>query len=406
MHGRLGSSPRASCASLHDHSLGARTTKEVQVRIASVESFLLGDMHLVRIREENGLAGLGQSACWAYPEAVDAVVHAFRPHLQGADPFRVEHHWQYLYRMGPFRGSILGGAISAVDLALWDLKGKALGVPVWELLGGRYRDRIRLHRIIGGAGTEELVANARSAVADGFTALKFMPLPPDYADRALPGMIEAMEERVEAVRSTAGLEVDLILELHRSLTPLQALSVVDALRPFRPLFVEDAIQIDSIQSQGELARRFTVPFGNGERMHTIWEFRELLERGGPQYVRADPGLAGGLTHCKKIAAIAEAHGAAVVTHNWIGPVLTAACVQLDTCIPNFVVQEYVPEVDEGPVGAPFRSTLIRDGGYLEVPDAPGLGVELDEAWEGGIRILSRALTDIPLRLDGSVAFAV
>src|SRR5439155_25851 len=139
--------------------------------------------------------------------------------------------------------------------------------------------------------------------------------------------------------------VDVIIEMHRKLTPLQALPVSEACGQFRPLFVEDPIQIDSIQSQAEIARRLTVPFANGERLHTIWEFRELLVAGGSQYLRPDVGLAGGLTHVKKIAALAESFHAAVVTHNFLGPVLTAASVHLDVSIPKFVVQEY-SKVDE------------------------------------------------------------
>src|SRR5207253_8935574 len=135
-------------------------------------------------------------------------------------------------------------------------------------------------------------------------------------------------------------DVDIIIELHRKLTPLQALPVIEAIAQFNPLFVEDAIQIDSIVSQAEVARRVSTPMANGELLHTIWEFRELLVHGGSQYVRPDVGLAGGLTHCKKIAALAEAFHAAVVTHNFLGPVLTAASVHLDISIPNFIVQEY------------------------------------------------------------------
>ena len=172
-----------------------------------------------------------------------------------------------------------------------------------------------------------------------------------------------------------------------------------------PLFVEDPIQIDSIISQGEIARRVTVPIANGERMHSIWEFRELLSHGGPQYVRPDVGLAGGLSHCKKIAAVAESYHCAVVTHNFLGPVLTAASVHLDTCIPNFVTQEYSKN-DEAPENRVFKTVLNREGGYLPIPEAPGLGVELDETLLKTATHESRDLTQVPsIRADGSIAEA-
>lgn len=376
------------------------------MEIARVESILLGDTHFVRITTDDGLVGLGQSGCWGYPAAVHAVMDTFRWYLVGQDPRRIEHHWQYLYRMGPFRGSVLSAAVAAVDIALWDLKARGLGVPIWELLGGRCRDRIRLHLLLGGAGVDELVAEAGTAVAQGFTAVKFDPFESGYQDMAQDRLIRSAVRTVGAVREAVGPDVDLLLELHRKLTPLQALPLVEALGVFHPLLVEDAIQIDSVSSQADLSRRTTTPVAWGERLHTIWEFRELLAQGGSQYVRPDVGLAGGLTHCRKIAAIAESYHAAVVTHNCLGPVLTAASVHLDASIPNFVVQEYSVAVDEGPESAAFTTAIRRDGGYLMIPDAPGLGVTLDEAVVDAISVVGRAVTSIPLRADGSVAYSV
>src|SRR6202011_528549 len=139
------------------------------MKIAEVESLLLGGAHFVRITTDHGLVGLGQSACWAYPEAVDAVIPTFAAYLMGQDPRQIERHWQHLYRMGPFRGSVLSGAISAVDIALWDIKGQIYQAPIWALLGGKSRARVRLHLLMGGRTPEELAANARSAAEEGFT---------------------------------------------------------------------------------------------------------------------------------------------------------------------------------------------------------------------------------------------
>lgn len=376
------------------------------MKIEAVESLALGGAHFVRIRTDTGLVGLGQSACWAYPQAAHAVVETFELYLVGQDPLRIEHHWQHLYRMGPFRGSVLSGALSAVDIALWDIKGQRFQAPIWELLGGRCRDKVRLHLLMGGNTPDEVTKRTRAAAAEGFTAIKFDPLPEGFQNLTLAGLITAVVDNVAAAREVVKNDVDIILELHRKLTPLQAIPLCEAVAPFHPLFIEDPIQIDSITSQAEIAGRIGSAIANGERLHTIWEFRELLAYGGSQYVRPDVGLAGGLTHCKKIAAIAESYHAAIVTHNFLGPVLTAASVHLDISVPNFLVQEY-SLIDESPKSACFTSALTRTGGYLTVPEQPGLGVSLDEAKAGPLLgPLSRQLHDIPMRNDGSVAYSV
>jgi galactonate dehydratase len=375
------------------------------MKIETVESLIAGGSQYVRITTDDGTTGIGQSGCWAYPEAVDGVLQHFGRYLIGQDPLRIEHHWSHLYRMGPFRGSVVGGAVSAVDIALWDIKGKRFGAPIWELLGGRCRDRVRIHLLLEAGGSADAIARASArAAAAGYTAVKFDPLPENCQDLSQARLIRETLEVVDAARGAIGDDVDIVLELHRKLTPLQALPLIAELAAFRPLFVEDPIQIDSIQSQAEIAARVSLPVANGERLNTIWEFRELLARGGTQYVRPDLGLAGGLTHGKKIAAIAESYHAAVVTHNFLGPVLTAASVHLDIAIPNVVTQEYV-EMDERHHPDAFRGRVVREGGYLLAPEAPGLGIELDETRLGdpfpGIDIQSMVR-----RLDGSIAAAV
>ncbi|RIK41552.1 MAG: galactokinase, partial [Chloroflexi bacterium] len=250
------------------------------MRIATVEGLLVGSpvegtSFLVRITTDSGLTGIGQSAAWGYPEACAAVVETFRRYLVGADPLRIEHHWQVLYRALPFRGSILSGALSAVDIALWDIKGKHFQTPIWELLGGRCRDRIRLCLLTGGADPDELGRNVRAAAQEGFTAVKFDPLLPGYQDMTLARLIAHAREMVAAAREAAGLDVDIVVELHRKLTPLTAIPLAEALREFSTLFYEDPIQIDSIQSQAQMGRRVNLPLAQGERLNTIWEFREL-----------------------------------------------------------------------------------------------------------------------------------
>lgn len=380
------------------------------MKIEKVEGLLIGSElvganYIVRITTDGGAVGIGQSGAWGFPDAAAKVVEQYAEYLVGQDPFRIEHIQQALYRLRPFRGNVVSGALSAIDVALWDLKGKHFEVPVWELLGGRVRDRVRLHLLIDGTTPDELAAAARSAADQGFTAVKFDPFAVGYQDHTLARVIEGARESAAAVRQAVGLDVDLIFELHRKLRTTDSVAVAEALAEFRPLFVEDPVQIDSIALQGELAGRYTYPLANGERLNTIWEFRDLLAAGGPQYVRPDLGQAGGISGCRKIAAIAEAHHAAIVTHNFLGPLLTAASIHLMVSIPNVLTQEYfLTDENDEPGHAGMVSSLVREGGYMLAPEAPGLGIELD------LDVLASSEPAWPpqpivLREDGSVAFA-
>jgi galactonate dehydratase len=384
------------------------------MKIERVESILAGKSQIVRVITDAGLIGVGQSACWGYLEATDAVVKKFADYLVGKDPLDIEHHWQYMYRMGPFRGSVVSGAVSAVDIALWDIKGKVMEAPVWQLLGGKVRDKIRLHLLMGGIrpgaadqGTtpEGLRLNSRDAAEEGYTAIKTDPLPDGFQSMTLPRLIHDTRENVAAMREGAGLDVDIILEMHRKLTPMNAIALAEQLIEFNPLFYEDPVQIDSIKSQGEIAQRTTLPVANGERMHSIWEFRELFEAGGSQYVRPDLGLGGGITSVKKIAAIAESYHSALVTHNFLGPVLTAAACNIDTSIPNFLTQEYSIE-DEQPFNAIFNSSWKRDGGFIPVPDTSGIGIDLEVELLKSQPYVPRDLQVVPMRTDGSVGYSI
>ena len=384
------------------------------MKIERVESILAGNSQIVRVITDNGLIGVGQSACWGYLEATAAVVKKFADYLVGKDPLDIEHHWQYMYRMGPFRGSVISGAVSAVDIALWDIKGKALEAPVWQLLGGKVRDKIRLHLLMGGIrpdaadqGTtpEGIRLNSRDAAEEGYTAIKIDPLPDGFQSMTLPRLIHDTRENVAAMREGAGLDVDIILEIHRKLTPMNAIALAEHLIEFSPLFYEDPIQIDSVKSQGEIAKLTKLPVANGERMHSIWEFRELFEAGGSQYVRPDLGLGGGVTGVKKIAGLAESYHSALVTHNFLGPVLTAAACNIDTSIPNFLTQEYSME-DEQPFNAIFNSSWKRDGGFISVPDTPGIGIDLEVESLKSQPYVPRDLQVIPMRTDGSVGYSV
>ena len=375
------------------------------MKIDKIESFFIRNGYVIRIHTDTGISGVGQTACWGYPEAVDSIINTFKKYLIGQNPLRIEHHWQYLYRMGPFRGTALSGAISAVDIALWDIKGKHFGVPIWELLGGNCRDKIRLHLLGGGSTPETMYDAAKAAVEEGFTALKFDPVVGGFQDMGVDRLVKTARDIVAAAREGGGPDLDLIVEVHRKLTPMNGILLESALAPFNLYFIEDPIQIDTITTQAELAKRMTTPLAIGERNVSIWEFRELLEAGGPQYVRPDLGLAGGITHCKKIAALAEAYHSAVVTHNFLGPLITAASLHLDASIPNFITQEYT-KGDESADSAVYKVAYQREGGYIPIPEAPGLGIELDDSLieKNPYQPMNTGTT--PLREDGSVAYAV
>jgi galactonate dehydratase len=381
--------------------------KIATAEVLGVGCELTGENTVLRLTTEDGTSGLGQSGGWGYPKGVAAVLTELTPLLIGADPFRIEHIWHLAYRARPFRSNLLSAAVSAIDLALWDIKGKAVGMPVWELLGGRTRDRVRLHALVGGATPDEVVSSVNWAVEEGFTAVKFDPIVPGYEDLSMAQLVSSACSMAAAAREAGGDEVDLIFELHRKLDPATAIVVCAALAQFHPLFIEDPIQIDSIETQAELAKRIASPIAMGERLSSIWEFSELLSRNVPIVVRPDVGLAGGLSGCRKIAAIAEAHHCGVSPHNFLGPGLTAPTLHLCATISNLVTMEYLP-LDEDPTSssAAFTTAVVRNGGFCEVPNAPGLGVTLVDDYERVAPVEERPFSgEGLLRSDGSVPAA-
>ena len=375
------------------------------MKIEEIDAFLAHTYLLVRVRTSSGITGWGQAAYFSYPEAAHGVVGRYRAYLLGKDPLQIERHWYSLFSSSPFRGADQMAALSALDIALWDIAGRVFEVPTYQLLGGRHRDRVRLHYLMAGSSTEPveaLVGHAKWALDQGFTALKLDPLPPNHQLLSQSQVIHETVQRLGAVRETVGWEMDIGLEIHRKLVPGDAIALARELEPFRPLFFEDPIQPLSIEAHAEVARQISLPLAVGERHHTIHEFRDLLERAALRYVRPDVGLAGGLTHCKKIATLAEAFHAGVVTHNFISPLLTAASIQLDVAIPNCTLQEYCLWDEEAPAKDLLLEPLTREGGYIVTPERPGLGVEVDEAF-----LTARPFTAAPARVlthaDGSVA---
>jgi galactonate dehydratase len=307
----------------------------------------------------------------------------FSRYLIGQNPLKIEHHWQYLYRWSAFRGAAIMGALSAIDIALWDIAGKHYGVPSNHLLGGPTRDKARVYYHVFGKSREELVQGVIDAKANGYTAVGHLT-PFTDAPRDEPFFethASKMENAIESVRQyreAVGNDVDLCIELHRRLTPAEAIVLAHGIEQYNPFFFEDPIPPDNFDAMAQVARQINIPIATGERIHTIFEFEMLLQRDAVQYVRPNLCMAGGLTGVKKIAALAEANYVRVVPHNPLGPVSTAACVQLAACIPNFGLQEYPIGEDVAPKREMVKTPLTRDGGYLLVPDAPGIGIELTD----------------------------
>jgi len=371
--------------------------------IAEVEALPAGSACYVRVTTESGLQGVGESTFFGWPTAVAEIVASFAPALAGKDALATEDTWLALHRALSMRGLAVTGAISAVDQALWDLKGKRFEVPVWELLGGRVRRAVRAMRVIAASSEEDLVRQASEAVAEGYGAIKVILFDHHHHQMRQARRIADLVARLRAVREAVGLDVDLGVELHRNMTAGDAILLCEEIRPLRPLFVEDPIPPDSVLAFGEVSAKTRVPMAAGERNATIWEFREYVERAGVQFIRPDVGVAGGITQVRKICALAEAHHQGILPHAVpSGPVAVAAHVQLGMCTPNWEAQEHVPQ--DGPAWTDLvdRVVEVRDG-YLLPPDAPGLGISLDD---DGLRRhppVSASLAGTPRREDGSIA---
>jgi galactonate dehydratase len=345
------------------------------VKIERVETLLAGNWLFFLVHTTTGLTGVGEAGLWSFPTAAMAVGDYLTRYLVGKDPLSIEHHWQYVYRAAHFRGAAIQGALAAVDIALWDIAGQHLGVPIYRLLGGPTRSRVRLYIHILGDTPDALADAAQKAVADGYTAVRFDPFRAPWPRLNLRGVLRSVCERLAAVRDVVGPDIDICVECHNKFSRAEAQEVARALEPYHIFFLEDPIPPESPALMADLARLLPVTVATGERLHTLEEFRDLLAAGFAGFIRPDICLTG-ITQGKKIAALAEAWRVDVIPHNWLSPVNTAANLQLDASIPNLALQEYTGE-DSPPKSRLLRRPLERDGGYLVVPDRPGLGIELD-----------------------------
>ncbi|GAA4979331.1 mandelate racemase/muconate lactonizing enzyme family protein [Actinopolymorpha pittospori] len=383
------------------------------MRIESVTPIFVDRYLFVEIRTDTGLVGLGESGAWGFQEGTAATVERFAEYLVGQDPLKIEHHWQYLYRWTHFRGSVVMGAVSAIDIALWDIAGKHFETPVHQLLGGKVRDRARVYYHVFGETTDELCEGIAAARGEGYTAVghltPFVDAPRDesYFETHVR-KIENAAASVARYREVAGTDVDLCIEIHRRLAPYEAVQLGLAIQEYTPLFLEDPVLPDNIDEMAYVASKINIPIATGERYTSHWEFQMLLARGGAQMVRPDVCLVGGITGARKIAAIAEASHVGVVPHNPLSPVSTAACLQIAATAPNFVLQEFPNETwgsagDMRPDPAKLvTGAALHDGeGFVHISDEPGIGVALQADAEQRYPYRKRQILT-RLHVDGSV----
>ena len=363
-----------------------------------------GNHVFVKVLSDEHIYGIGEAYRVGPDTATVAVIEDFKGWLIGQDPFRIEHLWRLMYNGSRFPGGSIGyAALSGIEIALWDLKGRALGRPVYELIGGRCRDRVRVYRGISGATPQALADEARRAVGEGFTAVKMAPQPPDSEKMAWGQVLRGIAERMEAVRRAVGESVDIGLDPHaRIFEPYKARELAEVVKPHRPMFVEEPLRPEDIAALAALRREVQVPIATGEMLYTKYAFRDILASGAADILQPDLLICGGLLEAKKIAAMAEAHYVNVAPHNPLGPVSTAVAVHFAASTPNFLILEYRPD-QAGPVRDLVRKPLVLEDGHIRIPDQPGLGVELNEAAFAG-KPLKPWHRPFVIEADGNVGY--
>jgi L-alanine-DL-glutamate epimerase-like enolase superfamily enzyme len=332
----------------------------------------------VQVETDEGITGVGEAGVTWRELAVAEVVNHLATLLIGEDPLRIEHLWQRMFRGGFFpAGRIACAAISAIDIALWDILGKALNVPVYQLLGGRVRDRVVCYPHTGGASPAELAARSRQLVEEGWKFIRF-GLPSEGEVLEPSRAVRAAIAQFAAVREAVGEEIEIILDVHTRLDPPDAVTLGRALEPYRPYFLEDPLRSENPASFHALRRHVAAPLAAGEQFATKWEFRELIEEELINYARVDVCIVGGLTEARKIAGWCETHYIQLAPHNPLGPVSAAACLHLDLAASNFGVQE-MPRRPSTSLTDVCSVQIDWADGYLLPPTRPGLGIEFDAA---------------------------
>jgi L-alanine-DL-glutamate epimerase-like enolase superfamily enzyme len=332
----------------------------------------------VVVDTDAGISGVGEAGITGRELAITGAIEHFKPLLIGQDASRIEYLWQLLFRGGFFPAErILSAAISAIDIALWDIKGKALGVPIYDLLGGRVRDKVVCYPHNAGHAVEvaPVVESCLKSKADGW---KFVRLGlPAEGDLMEPRrMVRTAIKQMEAVREAVGADIEIVFDVHTRLDLADALDLCKGAEPLNVFFIEDPLRSENPDSYKTLRPRTTVPLAVGEQFSSKWEFRQLIEEEWMDYARIDLCIVGGFTEAKKIAGWCETHYINLAVHNPLGPVSAAACLQLNLACPNFGVQEQ-PQKPGTLLPEVVTAQVEWEDGYLLPPTLPGLGIEFD-----------------------------
>ncbi|TIM17178.1 MAG: galactonate dehydratase [Mesorhizobium sp.] len=354
------------------------------MKIISLTTYIVPPRWLfLKIETDAGVTGWGEPVVEGRALTVEAAVKELGDYLIGKDPRLIEDHWTVMHRGGFYRGGpILMSAIAGIDQALWDIKGKALGVPVHELLGGKLRDTIKVYSWIGGDRPAEVAAGAREMVARGFLALKMNGTEElqivDSHDK-----IDAAVERVAMVREAVGPNIGIAVDFHGRVHRPMARALVKELEPYRLMFIEEPVLSENREALKEIAVLGSTPIALGERLYSRWDFKSVFEEGVVDIIQPDLSHAGGITECRKIAAMAEAYDVAVAPHCPLGPIALAACLQLDAVSYNCFIQEQSLGIHYNAANdlldyAANKDVFRYEDGYVAIPDGPGLGVEIDE----------------------------
>ncbi len=354
------------------------------MKIEKIETFRIRPRWLLlRMETDDGFVGWGEPVVEGRAATTEACVHELEPYLLGADPRRVEDIWQTIYRGGFYRGgAVLTSALSGIDQALWDIKGKALGAPVYELLGGAVRDRMEMYSWIDSDTPEIAARSAREKKEQGFRNVKMLGT---GAVGWLGGAaeVDALLERVQAVRDAVGPQFGIAIDFHGRAHQATARTLLRELEPMKPLFVEEPVLCENLDAFEQLHRFTNIPLATGERMYTRWGFKELLERGCADIIQPDLSHAGGISETRRIAAMAETYDVALAPHCPLGPVALAACLQVDFACVNACIQEQSIGMayNKGQeVGDYLRDPSVfqyRDG-FVARMQGPGLGLDVDE----------------------------
>ena len=364
----------------------------------------------LKMHTDADIIGLGEPVLEGHCNSVEAVIREFEEYLIGKDPMQIEHHVQALYRGGFYRGGpLMLSAISGIEQAMWDIKGKYYGCPVYEMLGGKCRDRIRMYTHVKRAGVagefsiEEMLKITQDRLDEGYTALKYSIIPPIKTIES-PANVKKHVDRFAAVREKIGMEVDLAIDFHGRVSPALAVRLAEELKPYMPFFIEEPCLPENVDCMVNIARSTSIPIAAGERLFGKWEYRQFLEKQAISIVQPDICHCGGIFEGRKIAAMSELYFGSLAPHNPLGPISLASCLQLDACTPNFLAQEHPGNPDRSDLGVGYiKEPFVIKNGYIDVPTKPGLGIELDEEALADKIYDGKWTTPRQFHEDGSVA---